>query len=220
VKFYFIYFLHYERALIVNNPYQASQSTTEADLDTAETYHPKFLSLHGRIGRVRYLAYLIGAQFILGCILSGLSAIILFYLQNNIHIVEFVNIIVGIFSYVVIVSAGVVLTKRRFNDMDYSGWLGLLFIIPFINIIIGLMLICKRGSEYKNQYGKPPAPNTIQIWLVALLPLFLTMGIILAVALPAYQKYSARAKQAQQGQQEQQIRIAPLQAPLQSGNRQ
>lgn len=45
---------------------------------------------------------------------------------------------------------------RRFHDMNMSGWMMLLSLIPIANIIIGLMLLFKGGDEGDNNYGAPP----------------------------------------------------------------
>ncbi len=41
--------------------------------------------------------------------------------------------------------------------MDMSGWWTTLAFIPYINFVIGLMLIFKAGSVAENKFGdKPP----------------------------------------------------------------
>ena len=41
---------------------------------------------------------------------------------------------------------------RRLHDQDKSGWLALLFIIPFV----GLVFMCLEGTSGPNQYGPDP----------------------------------------------------------------
>ena len=45
------------------------------------------------------------------------------------------------------------LHARRFHDLGRSGWLSLLFIIPFVNILVLLVLIFSQGEEKENRYG-------------------------------------------------------------------
>lgn len=42
---------------------------------------------------------------------------------------------------------------RRLHDFNKTGWLALLFLIPLINLILGLFLIFKKGDSGKNNYG-------------------------------------------------------------------
>lgn len=52
-------------------------------------------------------------------------------------------------SLVITMSAAV----RRLHDFNKSGWLALLFIIPLVNLVLGLFLIFKKGDSGKNKYG-------------------------------------------------------------------
>src|SRR5437667_414355 len=52
---------------------------------------------------------------------------------------------------------------RRCHDLGWSGWHSLLMLIPFVNIVIGLMLLLKPGQQEPNEYGAmPPTTNDIQ----------------------------------------------------------
>ena len=52
--------------------------------------------------------------------------------------------------------AGFSLGVRRCHDLDKSGWWLLLGIIPYINVMWGLYLMCKRGTIGRNRYGDDP----------------------------------------------------------------
>jgi Tfp pilus assembly protein PilE len=61
------------------------------------------------------------------------------------------------------------------------------------------------GVQGPNRFGNPPPPNTLGAILLALvLPLIAIIGIIAAIAIPAYMDYVERAREA-----------APNSAPLQ-----
>lgn len=45
---------------------------------------------------------------------------------------------------------------RRLHDQDQSGWLCLLFFIPYVGGIIGLVFMCIRGTQGPNKYGPDP----------------------------------------------------------------
>ena len=52
---------------------------------------------------------------------------------------------------------GIALTFRRAHDFGESGWPYLILgYIPFINLIIGLYLWCKKGDESVNEFGDAP----------------------------------------------------------------
>ncbi len=63
--------------------------------------------------------------------------------------------VMGLFS--LIIALLMIPTQvKRLHDMDMSGWLVLIGLIPFINLILGLCLLFVPGTEGKNQYGIPP----------------------------------------------------------------
>ena len=85
-------------------------------------------------------------------------------------------------------------TLQRSHDMDWNGWTALLAFIPFV----GLLWIFKSGTAGSNRYGAPPPANTLGVKIVALfLPAVAVIGIVAAIALPAYQGYVQKAKAAQ-----------------------
>ncbi|HEU4590743.1 MAG TPA: hypothetical protein VFS13_07530 [Steroidobacteraceae bacterium] len=66
----------------------------------------------------------------------------------------------------------------------------LLMFIPFVAFV----WIFKRGSAGPNQYGAPPLPNTTGVKILGLLlPIVFVIGIVAAIAIPAYADYLRRA---------------------------
>jgi uncharacterized membrane protein YhaH (DUF805 family) len=45
---------------------------------------------------------------------------------------------------------------KRLHDLNWPGLAGLLFFIPFIGLILGLILLFKKGTQGPNQYGADP----------------------------------------------------------------
>lgn len=45
---------------------------------------------------------------------------------------------------------------KRLHDLDKSGWYYFLFLIPLVNLILGLILLFKKGTQGPNQYGADP----------------------------------------------------------------
>ena len=76
--------------------------------------------------------------------------------------------------------------------------LELLGLLPFVNLIFGLVLLFKPGTDGRNTYGGKTPPNGVGVIILAsLMPAFMVLGIVAAIALPAYTGYVKRAQQAQ-----------------------
>lgn len=51
---------------------------------------------------------------------------------------------------------------RRLHDMDLSGWLSILHLVPVVDIALYLVLLVYPGTSGRNHYGNPQAPRTPQ----------------------------------------------------------
>lgn len=178
----------------MSNPY----SMPQADLlerTGDDTYMPKFFSLNGRIGRVRYFAYGIGTGLLMIPALSLLA--VLGALLGNGASGSIGGTIIG---YVLYFAALFTQVRRRLHDLNKSGWMGLLMYVPIVNFFFALWVLFARGDEGANDYGPAPAPNTTGVIVVAwILPVIMIImfSIIAAVSIPAYQDYVTRARAAQ-----------------------
>ena len=160
------------------NPYAAPKAAV-SDVEEVEFQEVRFWSASGRIGRLRYLAFTTGA-FILAGAAIGLAAAVSDTLGGLVAIVAYIA--ATVFSILAMI--------QRSHDMDWSGWTVLLSIIPFV----GLIWIFKSGTEGANTYGGPPPPNTTGIKVLGLLlPAIALVGILAAIAIPAYVEYQNRA---------------------------
>jgi uncharacterized membrane protein YhaH (DUF805 family) len=165
------------------NPYAAPR-TNVSPADSAEEYGEiKVFSAQGRIGRVRYIGYTFGYTFliamvigIIGALLGGASAGLAF--------------VVGAVGYIAIVVMQILLTIQRSHDMNVTGWLCLISLIPLAALIFWFV----PGTRGANNFGPPPPPNTTGAVVAAcILPIIMIVGIVAAVAIPAYQDYAQRA---------------------------
>jgi type IV pilus assembly protein PilA len=94
-------------------------------------------------------------------------------------------------SYLAIFAVQIVLTVRRAHDFDTTGWLALIALVP----LVGLIFLFIPGTKGENRFGKPPPPNSVGVIILAcLLPLIAVVGILAAIAIPAYQDYTIRAQ--------------------------
>lgn len=168
----------------IANPYQAPAASL--DFSPVEEYSEvKFFSTSGRLGRIRYLTYSMGymlifylAIFVLGAIAGAAGS------QTAVLVVT------GI-SWVLMIGAGLVLSRRRAHDFDKSGWWSLLSLIP----LVGLLFLFVPGTDGENRYGKKTPPNrggAVAV-VVAVLVVIPIVGILAAIAIPAYNDYVKRA---------------------------
>ena len=171
----------------MNNPSNAPTADLSQAGASHDTYVPKMLEMKGRIGRVRYIGYTIGATLLIGLCMAAVMGLLTAIIGEQ-------AALFALLLYVPMILVRLVIAARRFNDLGQSGWLCLLTLIPFVNFFIGLWLIFGPGNPQPNQYGLPPSRNTTAVvWLACLLPLFALLGILAAVAIPAYGSYKAKA---------------------------
>lgn len=160
------------------NPY-ATPRAAVADAATNEVQPVKVFSVSGRIGRARYIAYGIGMYILVGGIGAGLNA----------AVGKPAALLAGV-AYLIV---GFMLTIQRCHDFNANGWLSLVLLVPLVNLMFWIM----PGSEGHNRYGAPTPPNGMGTLIIAwLLPAIFVIGIVAAVALPAYQSYVVRAQAA------------------------
>jgi len=171
----------------VSNPYQTPGSSVE---DQGEQYSEvKILSTAGRIGRVRYIGYTVGLSMLLAIAMGLVMA------MSAAAGIAALSVIVTVLGYVAIIALQIILTVQRCHDFNSSGWLSILAIIPLVNLIFWAI----PGTDGPNRFGNPPPPNTTGAVVLALIiPLIFVVGIVAAIALPAYQQYVKRAHAAQQ----------------------
>lgn len=159
------------------NPYAAPKAAVDDAAD--ETQPVRIFAVSGRIGRVRYINNLVGLYILFGIVTGALTA-----LAGPLAQALWIGYMVLAFM----------LTIQRCHDFDTSGWLSLLSLVPLANLVFWFI----PGSGGRNRYGAPTPPNSvfslILVWIVPLL----IVGILAAVAIPAYQTYVKRAEQAQQ----------------------
>ncbi|WP_428610045.1 DUF805 domain-containing protein [Sedimenticola sp.] len=174
------------------NPYQTPTAAVES-IDTY-TYQPRIFAVSGRIGRLRYLAYGTGLMLLSNILITLLSTVTV----SSDALVNGMPILL-ILIYLFLFATSIVYTKRRLNDLNHTGLLSVLFIVPVGNILLALYLIFARGTHGPNRYGPEPCPNPAGVKILGLLmPILMVSGILAAIAIPAYQDYVQRAKIMQQ----------------------
>jgi uncharacterized membrane protein YhaH (DUF805 family) len=130
----------------------ASQWSSTAP-SVAPTYSPydsgsrggigKLFSASGRISRLEYFLTILGVWGIL------IIAWVVIVALDAPALTVFIGGGAWLIGVVISICAGV----KRLHDFDQSGWLYLLFLVPFASFILLLILLFKGSSPGLNQYG-------------------------------------------------------------------
>lgn len=95
--------------------------------------------------------------------------------------------VVGIAAAVI----GIMFGVKRLHDIGWSGWLLLITLVPVVGGVFSPLMFIILGSTEANRFGPPPPPNSTTVKVLALLWIALIIvGILAAIALPAYMGYA------------------------------
>lgn len=118
------------------------------------------LSAKGRFGRLSYLAWLFVASvlvyvavFVVAIIFGVSTAAIGQAESGALGGISGIAILIFAALYIALLYFMFVFTIRRLHDVNKTGWLSLLFIVPLVNIIFGLYLLFAKGTQGVNNYG-------------------------------------------------------------------
>lgn len=164
-----------------SNPYTPPRAAV-SDVGAVDEYQEvRLWSASGRIGRLRYLAHITGAYLIFGALVMLISAL----LRSS----ESATLVLYVL-YIPMAVFAILAAIKRSHDMDWSGWTVLLMLIP----LVGFIWIFKPGTEGENTYGHPAPPNTTGVKILGFMfPVIVILGILAAIAIPAYVDYTRRA---------------------------
>lgn len=166
----------------MDNPYLAPTSPYVKPADEGTTYEPRLFAFSGRIGRLRYLAYSWAQCAGCGLLWALLVLMLRATGQSSSAAMSFATTAM----YVVGVPVTFILARRRLNDLDKSGLLGFLVLLPFVNLAFYIYLLFGRGTAGTNIYGAAPSANSRGIVVAScLLPVFIVIAAMLLT--PAYQ---------------------------------
>lgn len=183
-------------------------------------------SSEGRLGRIRYLAYAFGLALASG-VISGVSMVLLggglmaaaTSGAGGLATGGLVTIIVLALMLATLV-VSIILMIKRLHDMDWSGWLVLLMLLPIVNFVLALLLIFKPGTQGANRYGAQTPPNGVLVTIVGLaIPVvwaaLVAFGIVTMMSMmsgldmDAAQMQQMQQQMQQLQQQQQQMQPAP-----------
>jgi len=108
------------------------------------------LSTDGRIGSKRYFLYSVLLPFILFWSFASIAGVLV-HMGSVATLASYAVLGLAIMAMFFIL---VRLTIQRCHDFNKSGWLAVLALIPFANIVFALI----PGTNGLNQYGEVPEP--------------------------------------------------------------
>ena len=168
-----------------SNPYSAPG----AELDNAQDslYKPKIISFNGRIGRMRYLAYGFGLSILMNLVTIPLFGATAFMggAGAGPESMSMLSIVMLAVLAIPAIVFSIMWLKRRLNDLNRSGWWGLLILIPVVNLILGIYMLFFPGTDGSNNFGPAPVANSIGVLILGWLAIALfVLGIVGAIVAP------------------------------------
>ncbi|WP_173911792.1 DUF805 domain-containing protein [Acinetobacter sp. Marseille-Q1618] len=140
---------------------------------------PPVLSLQGRFNRLTFLGWnclLLITNLLMGLIFISFmpNTIDAIFRNANSFIVQAVFIIPNIIFFTFILLFSI----KRLHDINLTAWLAFLELIPFVNLLFFIFLVCMPGTEGDNKYGIPRATQT---WESVLAVIFILLLVIILV---------------------------------------
>ena len=120
--------------------------------DKLAWYRQNMFHTSGRLNRLHYFTY--GLLNLLFSMVIVFAVVLLGVLISPDHIEAFLGLIC-VLNLPIIVSS-YMLCIRRAHDFDVTGWLVLIFFVPYINSIAGLVFLLVPGNIGPNKYGPDP----------------------------------------------------------------
>lgn len=146
----------------------------------------KLFSLRGRIGRVRYIVFSLGALVVafMFTLMTGLFAV---QLPESLGRMLYTVVSVLLF-YALLPIFFAVMTVKRSHDFNMGGWLALLMLVPLVNLVFWFI----PGTRGENKYGMQGAPEPAGLTCLAIvLPLLFVGSYLLSTEVKNSQADSA-----------------------------
>ncbi len=162
-----------------------------ADTESGEYGEIRIFSARGRLGRARYFVYNVVLGFVMMLVQMVLQGGIMAGAQmgGDPSAMLGTSMIIILPLMIVAIVLGVMWGVQRLHDLDKSGWLYLLVLVPLVNVIFYLYLLFAPGTPGPNRFGNPPPPNSTLVlviaWVLGTLYVLMIIGVIAAMVIPA-----------------------------------
>lgn len=179
------------------NPYATPEAALErGSADNGVYDETSVLSPKGRFGRINYIYWSIAFGLIFMIINRALAMV---FGEPDLSGIDPINIMAVIMAaigpadyilWTVSIPVTIILAIRRLHDMNRSGWLSILALVPLFNLLLFLALWFWPGTNGANDYGPPPKPYSrfqafVAYFFAGLMLIAFVGGIVAAIAIPA-----------------------------------
>ncbi|MFP3495609.1 DUF805 domain-containing protein [Pseudomonas sp. SIMBA_059] len=164
------------------SPYAPPRSAVGDELPE---YAPlNVFTIHGRIGRLRYLAWTLVLTVAM-LVASGIIATAGFAVATASPTAGIIlGSLLGFALFVAMLWVSVQIAVQRLHDLGWSGWLWFLNLVPLVNSVFPILLLVLPGNAGANQYGAPPPRNSTAVKVLATLWLaFIPVMLAIVVTL-------------------------------------
>lgn len=137
----------------------SSDTVSEKDFSPIDWFikcFKNYANFSGRARRKEYWFFVLGIAIMLFC--SAMGETMIFYMTHSEWEVEYKEpelIITVLLLFATVIPQWAV-GARRLHDINKSGWLQLLNIIPIVGPILLIVWFAKEGDKTSNTYGEPP----------------------------------------------------------------
>lgn len=140
----------------------------------------------GRISRITFCAWNISLIIVLMFILTTILKFILNLSGNPLETTMFQNnigqlILIFLIIYIPFMYFSIIFGIKRLHDLNQSGWLYLLSLVPIVNIVFALYMSFAPGTTGPNKFGEQCAPKkweSVVTWVIVGL---LSLGVVIAI---------------------------------------
>ncbi len=103
--------------------------------------------------------------------------------------------LIGIAAFIALMVYSFSFTIQRLHDIGWSGWLVLLYFVPFVNFIFPFLILLMPGTQGPNRFGPPPPANGTGVKIAGgiCIVMMVIAPISIAISLPAYMAYMENA---------------------------
>ena len=116
-----------------------------------EGFKDKFFSFEGRLNRKPF--------FLRGLALGVVAGILILLVGGTDENASGITLAVTVVIYLICLIGQMALSVRRCHDLNRTGWLALICLVPFLNCILAIYLLFFKGTEGPNRYGEDLLEN-------------------------------------------------------------